>query len=57
MWRNAWRLWAKALGAKEGRDSREADIVAMIRTVLVLVAFLTNVVIVSGVHRHWFDCH
>ena len=27
-----WRIWAKALGDKSGKDDREADFVAMIRT-------------------------
>lgn len=56
MWGKAWRLWAKALGAKEGSNSREADIVALIRTIIVLGAFLTNMVIDAGVFRHW-NCH
>ena len=27
-----WRIWAKALGDKSGKDDKEADFVAMIRT-------------------------
>ena len=27
-----WRLWALALGRKEGRDKKEADKIAIIRT-------------------------
>ena len=28
--KNAWRLWAKAIGEKEGATDREADKIAMI---------------------------
>ena len=31
-----WRLWAKALGQKEGRDVKEADKIAIIRTFIML---------------------
>jgi hypothetical protein len=48
-----WRIWAKALGQKEGRDDREADAVALVRTFLVLLALVTNLVIIAGVLRHW----
>jgi hypothetical protein len=48
-----WRVWAKALGQKEGRSDREADAVALIRTILVLLAVVTNLIIVAGVVRHW----
>jgi hypothetical protein len=48
-----WRLWAKALGEKAGSTDREADVIAIIRTIIVLCAFLTNLVIVAGVIRHW----
>ena len=50
-----WRLWAKALGDKAGTTAREADIVAAIRTVIVLIYIITNFVIVAGVLRHWND--
>jgi hypothetical protein len=48
-----WRVWAKALGQKEGRSDREADAIAAIRTVIVLTALITNLIIVAGVIRHW----
>ena len=38
-----WRLWAKALGAKEGKNDREANAVAIIRTVILLSYLVTNV--------------
>jgi len=48
-----WRLWAKALGEKTGTDNKEADRVAIIRTIIVLCYIITNMVIVAGVLRHW----
>jgi len=48
-----WRLWAKALGEKTGKDDREANKIAIIRTLIVLCYILTNVFIVAGVIRHW----
>lgn len=46
----AWRLWAKALGEKIG-DNREADRVALIRTLIVLQAVITNAFIVWNILR------
>lgn len=51
--KNLWRLWAKALGEKVGNSDKEADTIAMIRTVIVLIATVTNFVIMAGVIRHW----
>ena len=48
-----WRLWAKALGEKNGKSNVEADRVAIIRTVIILSYILTNMVIIAGVIRHW----
>mgnify|MGYP006268927451 CR=1 FL=1 len=48
-----WRLWAKALGEKAGSDDKEADRVAIIRTIIVLCYIITNLFIVAGVIRHW----
>jgi hypothetical protein len=48
-----WRNWAKALGEKTGKDDKEADKVAMIRTCIVLCYVITNIFIVAGVIRHW----
>ena len=48
-----WRLWAKALGEKAGKDDKEADTVALIRTVILITYFITNVAIVSNAVRHW----
>lgn len=48
-----WRIWAKALGQKEGRTDSEADRIAMIRTGIVIFYIITNLFIIAGVVRHW----
>ena len=48
-----WRLWAKALGEKSGKDDREADTIARIRTLIFVCYMVTNFFIISGVIRHW----
>lgn len=48
-----WNIWAKALGEKSGRSDRQADIVALVRTFIVLSYFITNGFIIAGVWRHW----
>jgi hypothetical protein len=50
-----WRIWAKALGAKEGKNDREADTVAWIRTLIFVSYLVTNVAIVANAVRHWND--
>jgi hypothetical protein len=50
-----WTLWAKALGNKASENAKEANIVAMIRTVIALVYLVTNIVIVCGIFKHWSD--
>lgn len=47
-----WRLWAKALGEKVG-EKPEADIVAWIRTFLIVQAIVTNMFIIANAIRHW----
>jgi len=51
--KNVWRLWAKALGDKAGRHDKEADLIALIRTLIILVYIITNFFIIAGVIRHW----
>ena len=51
--RNICHFWAKALGEKTGANKKEADIVALVRTLIVLCYIITNMFIVSGVIRHW----
>tara|TARA_B100000900_G_scaffold276106_1_gene235996 strand:- start:176 stop:409 length:234 start_codon:yes stop_codon:yes gene_type:complete len=54
-----WRLWAKALGQKEGRDEKEADKIAIIRSLIMLQLVLTNLFIISGnilsFYKHFND--
>lgn len=50
-----WRLWAKALGDKSGKSDSEANIIAAIRTIIVLFYMVTNLFIIAGVLRHWND--
>jgi hypothetical protein len=48
-----WKLWAKALGEKASDNSKEADKVAIIRTIIVASYIITNCFIIAGVIRHW----
>jgi len=50
-----WRLWAKALGEKSGKNDRESDTIAWIRTLIFVSYLVTNSFIVAGVIRHWND--
>ena len=53
--KSIWRIWAKALGQKDGRDDREADTIACIRTAIFVSYLVTNVAIVANAVRHWND--
>jgi hypothetical protein len=48
-----WKLWAKALGEKSSSDNTEADLIALIRTIIILSYIATNCFIIAGVIRHW----
>jgi hypothetical protein len=48
-----WRLWAKAIGEKEGITNAEADKIAVIRTIIVLVNFITCFFIIAGNIHNW----
>ena len=50
-----WRLWCKALGEKAGKSNKEADKIALIRTILFATYLITNLFICAGVIRHWND--
>ena len=52
-----WKIWCKALGQKEGESNREADAVAVIRTLILLGYMITNSFIMAGVVRHWNDVY
>ena len=49
----AWRVWAKALGEKSGASNQEADLVAVVRSVVVGVNFITCLFIIAGVIHNW----
>ena len=51
-----WKLWALALGEKASHQSKDADLVAGIRTIVFITYFVTNLFIISGVVRHWNSC-
>ena len=48
-----WRIWAKALGQKEGASNQEADLIAVVRSLIVGVNFITCLFIIAGIVRHW----
>ena len=47
-----WRIWAKALGQKDGRDEKEADKIAIIRTLIMIQLVVTNFFIIAGNVKH-----
>lgn len=55
MQKKTFRLWAKALGEKASHNHKEADKVAVIRTLIFASYLITNGFIVAGVIRHWND--
>jgi len=50
-----WHLWAKALGEKSGKNDKESDFIAGIRTFIFFTYLVTNVAIVANAVRHWND--
>ena len=50
-----WRLVAKSLGEKSGKDDKESDKIAFIRLLMFLSIFTTNAFIVANALRHWND--
>ena len=54
--KSAWRIWALALGRKEGRSDKEADKIAIIRTLIMFQLIITNFFIIAGnVKNLFFD--
>lgn len=51
--RTMWRLWAKALGEKIGDTNTEADKVALFRTLIILQAIITNILISINIILNW----
>ena len=50
---NLWYYWCKAIGDKAHTNDEKADVVAIIRTMIVLSYITTNMFIIAGVIRHW----
>lgn len=50
-----WRIWAKSLGEKAGKNDTEADNIARVRTFIFITYLATNLFIIAGVIRHWND--
>jgi len=49
-----WTIWAKALGSKANEnDNWYSDRVAIIRTLIVLQAVITNIFIVINILKGW----
>jgi len=49
-----WKIWKYALGSFADDKTRDYDnIVAVVRTVILLTYLTTNAFIISGVIRHW----
>lgn len=48
-----WRIWAKSLGEKSGSSNKEADQVAIFRTIIMTQLVVTNMFIIAGIIHHW----
>ena len=48
--KKTWRIWAKALGEK-AQD--HADSVALVRTLLIMQAIITNILISINIRLNW----
>lgn len=44
-----WKLWAKALGEKASKNDKEADTVAWIRTIFIVLTVITEIHIIANV--------
>jgi hypothetical protein len=51
--KKAWRLWAKSLGERASDDNREADIVAVVRTIFAIINLGTCCLIAANIHLGW----
>ena len=52
IFKRIWRLWAKALGEKVGNE-KEADQIATLRTLIIIQAVVTNVLISINIIINW----
>tara|TARA_B110000037_G_scaffold77088_1_gene92186 strand:+ start:1633 stop:1806 length:174 start_codon:yes stop_codon:yes gene_type:complete len=48
-----WRVWAKALGDKAGNTDKEADAVALARSVIVLINLVCAIFITANIIHKW----
>jgi len=48
-----WRLWAKSLGEKVGVTDKEANTIAVMRSIIVWMNFITCFFIIAGVIHNW----
>jgi hypothetical protein len=48
MLRTAWKYWCKAIGSKEFDEDRKADVVAIIRTVWIVLHLVTCLAIITN---------
>ena len=48
-----WRVVAKALGPKAGKNEKEADIIALVRLAILFSYMVTNGFIIANAIRHW----
>ena len=49
-----WKIWKYALGSFADDKTRDYDnVVAVVRTIILLTYLITNAFIISGVIRHW----
>lgn len=46
--RRIWRVWAKALGEKASSDNKEADRIAIIRTLFVVLTIICELHIITN---------
>ena len=48
-----WRHWARALGEKVGETNKDADNVAIFRTIIILQAIIANAFNVWNILKRW----
>jgi len=48
-----WRLWAKAMGEKASKENREADKIAFIRTIIILLNCTCAIFIMANIVHNW----
>ena len=53
MMRKIWRLWALALGEKPSKNNREADAIAAVRSIIVLINLFTAIFITANILVGW----